>query len=138
MDEVNADQFQSPLLEDFKSQFALEVANSEVDKRRAYAVRHEVFREELNYELGEDLDSPLERDKYDRNAILCLLRHRPSGEDAGCLRVAVAPPESANRFVFPFEENCGERLNHDLYHPRRFPRPLQPRRGRRCPRPLRR
>ncbi|WP_155833439.1 hypothetical protein [Halomonas sp. BC04] len=63
----------------FAKQFRFSIANDKESRYRAYALRHKVFRQELNYDLGVNSDIPFENDAHDEHAILCLLNHIPSG-----------------------------------------------------------
>ncbi|WP_447553589.1 PEP-CTERM/exosortase system-associated acyltransferase [Vreelandella sp. EE22] len=74
----------------FAQRFELIIAHTDEERLRAFALRHRVFREELQYQIGGD-QAFIEHDEYDVTSILCLLRHRESGLDAGCLRVVLVP-----------------------------------------------
>lgn len=110
-------------LHDFRGDFSFTLATTPEMRRRAFALRHEVFRHELHYELGENLSVPFENDRHDQHAILCLLTHKASGIDAGCLRIVLTdkdalPPND----ILPIEESCGDSLTDSRLHPARFPR----------------
>ncbi len=107
---------------DFIEQYRFVIARTKVDRYRAYALRHKVFREELNYRLGENADIPFEKDAHDRHAILCLLHHTTSKRDAGCLRVVLASSDPADKRLLPLEESCAHGLTDPLLHPSKFER----------------
>ncbi|MGM0982687.1 MAG: PEP-CTERM/exosortase system-associated acyltransferase [Pseudomonadota bacterium] len=105
----------------FFEQFRFVIAHTPREKQRAFSLRHEVFHEELHYNIGEKTSAPLEKDAHDQNAILCLLQHRESGMDAGCLRVVIIDPDSEKLPKhLPLEEYCGSSLNDPYLHPKNF------------------
>lgn len=107
----------------FANQFRFSIANDKESRYRAYALRHKVFRQELNYNLGENADIPFENDAHDKHAILCLLNHLPSGVDTGCLRVVLIPGNAAPPLdTLPLEQSCGYSLDHPELHPNLFHR----------------
>ncbi len=107
----------------FAKQFRFSIANDKESRYRAYALRHKVFRQELNYDLGVNSDIPFENDAHDEHAILCLLNHIPSGIDTGCLRVVLIPGNATPPLdTLPLERSCGHSLDHPLLHPNLFPR----------------
>jgi N-acyl amino acid synthase of PEP-CTERM/exosortase system len=75
------------LADDFARTFEIVIADSDELRARVFHLRHRVFCEELGYEL--DTDGTLEADAYDAQSIHCLLRHRPSGLDTGCVRLVL-------------------------------------------------
>ncbi|PMR74439.1 PEP-CTERM/exosortase system-associated acyltransferase [Billgrantia endophytica] len=110
-------------LREFAEQFTFKIASDKASRYRAYSLRHKVFRQELNYALGDNREVPFENDIHDRHAILCLLNHTPSGVDAGCLRVVVIPGNAAAPLdQLPLERSCGHSLDHPELHPSKFNR----------------
>nr|WP_298250561.1 PEP-CTERM/exosortase system-associated acyltransferase [uncultured Halomonas sp.] len=103
--------------------YRLIIAHTPAQKKRAFSLRHEVFHEELHYKIGEKTNSPLEKDAYDHNSILCLLQHKESNVDAGCLRVVIID-ENANQSIknLPLEEYSGNSLGDSELHPASFPK----------------
>ncbi len=75
------------LADDFARTFEIVIADTDELRARIYRLRHRVFCEELGYEL--DSDGALEVDECDAQSIHCLLRHRPSGLDTGCVRLVL-------------------------------------------------
>lgn len=55
--------------------------------QEAQRLRYEVYCREFGFEREEDCPGGLEQDVYDHQAAHCLVRYRPSGEVAGCLRL---------------------------------------------------
>lgn len=76
-----------PLADDFARTFEILIADTDELRARVYRLRHRVFCEELGYEL--DSDGTLEADECDAQSIHCLLRHRASGLDTGCVRLVL-------------------------------------------------
>ncbi|RDB43600.1 PEP-CTERM/exosortase system-associated acyltransferase [Halomonas sp. DQ26W] len=110
-------------LASFAKQFRFSIAHDKASRYRAYALRHKVFRQELNYDLGENTDIPFENDAHDKHAILCLLNHIPSGIDTGCLRVVLIPGNATQPLnTLPLEQSCGHSLDHPKLHPSLFHR----------------
>lgn len=68
----------TPLGADFNRTFELLLAADEALQQRAAAIRRELFADRLS-------DHPAKVD--DTQGVDCLLRHRPSGLDAGCVRL---------------------------------------------------
>ncbi|WP_245781594.1 GNAT family N-acyltransferase [Halomonas saccharevitans] len=105
--------------------FRLIIAHTPEQKERAFALRHAVFHEELHYEIGEKTSSPLEKDTHDQNSILCLLQHKSSNIDAGCLRVVIIDRSNNHpQKRLPLEEYSGHSLEGSEFHPEKFPKSL--------------
>ncbi|WP_162623041.1 PEP-CTERM/exosortase system-associated acyltransferase [Billgrantia lactosivorans] len=113
---------QDERVREFVEQYRFIIARSRQSRYRAYALRHQVFREELNYRLGEDADIPFEKDAHDQHSILCLLNHRESNSDAGCLRVVLPIDGAGRQQRLPLEEHCAHGLTDPQLHPDRFER----------------
>ncbi|EHJ92523.1 PEP-CTERM/exosortase system-associated acyltransferase [Vreelandella boliviensis] len=105
----------------FFNNFKFIIAHSPEEKQRAFLLRHLVFNEELNYGIGDKKNPILEKDSHDQHSILCLLQHRESGIDAGCLRVVIID-DSIKGFlqILPFEEYCGNSLTSLDFHPEKM------------------
>ncbi|MGR2739359.1 PEP-CTERM/exosortase system-associated acyltransferase [Billgrantia sp. Q4P2] len=113
---------QGDRVREFLEQYRFIIARSQSSRYRAYALRHQVFREELQYRLGEDTDLPFEKDAHDKHSILCLLNHRASSSDAGCLRVVLPIDNAGQPQRLPLEESCSHGLTDPQLHPDRFER----------------
>nr|WP_239031569.1 MULTISPECIES: PEP-CTERM/exosortase system-associated acyltransferase [unclassified Modicisalibacter] len=107
----------------FEAAFAFRLATTPEARDRAYALRHSVFRRELDYQMSEDPAKRLEHDDYDRASLIVLLEHRASGLAAGCMRL-VHPLEGASATLarLPLEVHCRDSLTHPELHPERLPR----------------
>lgn len=86
------------LAADFSRTFDLKLASDEALRARVYAVRHRVFCQELGYPM--ENDGELEADTYDNQSLHCLLRHKSTGTDVGCLRLVLPLADGGG---LPFE-----------------------------------
>ena len=87
----------------FFSRYELVIANEDNEKQVSYKTRHKVYCEEMNFEQKNA--AAIEKDKYDDRAINCYIKHRPTGECAGTIRL-VLPTEAG--LSLPLEEKCAE------------------------------
>lgn len=87
----------------FFSRYELVIANEESEKQVSYKTRHKVYCEEMNFEQKNA--TALEKDKFDDRAINCYIKHLPTGECAGTIRL-VLPTEAG--LALPLEEKCAE------------------------------
>lgn len=82
--------------------FTIEIADTAVQRREAFRVRHQVYCVERGYEPGV---GDIETDEFDPYASHVLLRHRASGEVVGTVRV-VLPKAQRLRDSFPMQRVC--------------------------------
>jgi N-acyl amino acid synthase of PEP-CTERM/exosortase system len=87
-----------PLAADFARTFELLLATSDELRARVYAVRYRVFCHELGYPM--ENTGGLEADVYDAQSLHCLLRHKATGMDIGCLRLVLPLADGGG---LPFE-----------------------------------
>ncbi|MFD3317887.1 PEP-CTERM/exosortase system-associated acyltransferase [Alteromonas macleodii] len=87
----------------FFSRYELVIANEESEKQVSYKTRHKVYCEEMNFEQKNATE--LEKDKFDDRAINCYIKHLPTGECAGTIRL-VLPTEDG--LALPLEEKFAE------------------------------
>lgn len=87
----------------FFSRYELVIANEENEKQVSYKTRHKVYCEEMKFEQKNA--AAIEKDKYDDRAINCYIKHRPTGECAGTIRL-VLPTEAG--LSLPLEEKCAD------------------------------
>lgn len=81
----------------FKRQFSIQLASSDALQRRAFALRCQVFCTELGF--GMTQAEGRESDHYDSHSLHCLIQHRASGTDVGCVRL-VLPGERGGQLPF--------------------------------------
>lgn len=75
------------LAKNFSLYFRTRLATSRQQRRYAFAIRYQVYAEELGWEPIND--EKLETDPCDDYAHHCLLEHRRSGDVAGCVRLVL-------------------------------------------------
>lgn len=71
----------------FFSRYQLVVANNEEDKDVSFKTRHKVYCEEMKFE--QTRASSLEVDRYDERSVNCYIKHLPTGECAGTIRLVL-------------------------------------------------
>ena len=110
------------IFEQFIQDFRFRLADDEATRRRVYALRYEIYCEELRYEEPTQLVERVEKDCYDDQALHCLIEHRRSGKSAGCMRL-VLPGDAMSRpsEKLPLQAYGGQSLNHAQFHPERLP-----------------
>lgn len=86
----------------FNKYFQLIVASTPELKEEVFRIRYQVYCEELKFEPVENFPDGLERDADDDRSIHYLLRHRPTGQNVGCVRV-VLPEKKNPEAIFPLE-----------------------------------
>lgn len=87
----------------FSQHFSLTVADNSDMRDRIARLRYQVYCEELGFQLDES--DGRERDHYDDHSLHFLLHHKPSGLDAGCIRLVLPLARGGG---LPFEA-CGAR-----------------------------
>ena len=119
---IHTERHVEPVLsEQFHRLFEVVLADTPELKKTVYQIRYEVYCLETGFEAPENFPDGLERDEYDDQALYALLRHRPSGEYAGCVRLIVDRP-GGPRTLFPFERFCGHSLRRNIIDPDKLPR----------------
>lgn len=91
------------LAKHFHEYFLVCMADTEELQKEVFKLRYDVYCAELGYE--KDCPVDCEKDKFDEYATHVLIKHKPSGIYAGCVRL-VAPPSSNPKALLPFEVNC--------------------------------
>lgn len=105
----------------FRRYFEVIRADSEELREAVFRIRYEVYCTEMGYEDPARFPDGMEHDEYDRRARHVLLRHRPSGTYAGCVRL-IQDTGSEPRELFPFERFGGQSLRRNIIDPARLPR----------------
>ena len=91
------------------------IANTAEYRREVYALRHQVYCEELHFE--EEKPEQIETDEFDERSIHCCIRHVSSRNLAGILRLITSnAPEEA----LPIKHFCNHALTNPELHPDRF------------------
>jgi len=104
------------LLTHFMGYFEILRADTPALLEEAFRLRYEVYCQEGCLPGFNPLDYPdgLERDIYDyeHRSVHCLLRHRPTGSNAGTVRLVLADPVRPDA-PFPIEVAAGEHMDRD-------------------------
>lgn len=99
----------------FHDYFEVLVADSQSLRDEVYRIRYEVYCRELAYEDAGRFPDGREKDEFDDAARHCLLRHRASGQYAGCVRL-IAKDALDTDTLLPFEKHCWQSLDSNLMH----------------------
>lgn len=95
----------------FFERFDVRLASSEKDKHEIYRLRHDVFLQELGYELSGVPEEAEERDDYDTNAIYVVVFCRSTQEIVGSARIVVPQTHFVgNLSHLPVENYCAQNL----------------------------
>lgn len=91
------------------------IATNSQLKHEVYALRHQVYCEELHFE--EEKPDHIETDEFDGRSIHCCIRHLGSQNLAGTLRLITSTsPEE----LLPISQFCSHALTDHQLHPNRF------------------
>ena len=99
----------------FHDYFQVLAADSVALRDEVYRIRYEVYCRELAYEDASRFPDQRERDEFDDRARHCLLRHRDSGEYAGCVRL-ITRHALDDHARLPLEKYCWQSLDPVLMH----------------------
>lgn len=89
----------SAIAGDFAERYQILIADTETLRRQVYRVRHQVFCDELGYDMRNVRGH--EFDDYDAGSIHVLLRERASGNPIGCFRLVM--PQDGSVWL-PFDK----------------------------------
>ncbi|MBI2798766.1 MAG: PEP-CTERM/exosortase system-associated acyltransferase [Gammaproteobacteria bacterium] len=89
------------VVEDFRHYFSMVAAITPELRDQAYRIRYAVYAEELGWEDKDRFPDKRETDQYDIDSLCCLLRHRASGQNVGCVRLIRSTADGER--AFPFE-----------------------------------
>lgn len=92
------------LVESFRNYFEIIPAFNAELRENVFRIRYNVYAEELGWEDRKNFPAGMEKDAFDSHSLHCLLRHRPSNEFIGCVRLVVNNPDTPNT-LFPIEES---------------------------------
>ncbi|WP_192036229.1 PEP-CTERM/exosortase system-associated acyltransferase [Halomonas sp. YLGW01] len=108
-------------IDGFINQFQVNIANTKKEKETLRRLRHEIFIEELEYQLKADEKRKLEHDHFDDAAIHCFITHKRTGLIAGCMRLVLPFGEGTLAPALPLEDFCSPLFKHPTYYPQHFP-----------------
>jgi len=104
------------LLTHFTRYFEILRADTPALREEVFRLRYQVYCQEGCLQGFDPLDYPdgLEHDIYDyeHRSVHCLLRHRPTGSNAGTVRLVLADPVHPDA-PFPIEVAAGEHIDRD-------------------------
>lgn len=98
------------IIEHFHKYFCLVPADTLALKQEVYRLRYDVYCSEFGYESAEKFPDKMEQDKYDKQALHVLVRHKSTGLAAGCTRLIQTAPANPNQ-PLPFENACKKKLD---------------------------
>lgn len=85
--------------DDFSERYQILIANTEELRKDVYRLRHQIFCDDLGYEM--DHHDGLESDEFDDDSLHVLLRERTSQIPVGCFRLVM--PQRTGRTWLPFD-----------------------------------
>lgn len=98
-------------IKEFTQEYRFRLASTAEERERVFALRYEVFNQELNYQLSEDRVHHLEKDLHDEVAALCFVEHVRTHTMVGCVRLVVPDESRGVDFThLPIEHHCGPSL----------------------------
>lgn len=102
---VNTPEESDSLVQGFQQYFNIQRANNQAVLDDVYRIRHGVYCKEFGFDLPSE--HGLEKDEYDRFSSHCLLTHKKTGVNVGCIRV-ISIPEANPSLELPFITHCAE------------------------------
>ncbi|MDP4536347.1 PEP-CTERM/exosortase system-associated acyltransferase [Alkalimonas collagenimarina] len=108
---------QPPINQHFFQYFDVLIANSLELKQEAYAIRYQVYCEELGFEDKTFFIRQLELDDFDLHSVHFLIRHKASGQFAGTVRLILPrDPILHSDQLLPIEHYCKTILHPSTEH----------------------
>lgn len=106
------------LLARFMEEFSFHIASSEAEMEQAFRLRHDVYCEEIQGIIPTDPMRRLEYDIFDKEALHCLVLHRPTGLTAACTRLVTPQPGADSPLDrLPLQSYAAESLYDSPLHP---------------------
>lgn len=94
----------------FQHFFEIIPADTDALRDVVYQIRYQVYCKEMHFEKEEDYPDHREADEFDPHSVHALLRHRPSGDFAGCVRLVLNHSDT-NEPQLPLERHCKHTLD---------------------------
>ncbi|MEP0355652.1 MAG: PEP-CTERM/exosortase system-associated acyltransferase [Paraglaciecola sp.] len=101
----------------FTEYLSATVATNQNYKSESFKIRHKVYCEELKFEKLQPTNE--EFDEFDTRAVHCLIKHKPTGDFAGTVRVVTSQNPKQ---MLPIEKFCLGVIHEKSVHPSDFPR----------------
>jgi len=99
------------IAENFNNYFKIKFANTKLLRQEAFKIRYGVYSKELGWEPENDLE--IETDECDDYSFHCLIEHRRTKTNIGCVRLVIPPVTDPDK-PLPFEKNCMESARPDI------------------------
>ncbi len=109
------------LAECFRANLEVRTATTEEQKKDAYRVRYDVYCVERGYEDQTKFPERMERDKFDRESVHVVVRHRTSKCPVGVIRLVLPNRENPDR-QFPIEKHFGHQFEKEVLKNFKFSR----------------
>jgi len=93
------------LIQGFNQYFTIQRAKNQTVLDDIYRIRYGVYCQEFGFDLPNK--QGLEQDQFDRYSSHCLLTHKSSGVNVGCIRV-ISLPEENQSIELPFITHCAD------------------------------
>lgn len=111
---VQSDDSNNILIQGFKQYFDIQRAKTPEALKEVYRIRYGVYCQEFGFDLPNHHGQ--ERDEFDRYSSHCLLTHKATGKNVGCIRV-ISLPETSPSMELPFITHCADSLYQDQINP---------------------
>ena len=105
----------------FQQYFELVPATNQALRDEVYRIRFDVYCRDMRFESEDAFPDGREIDEFDDQSRHCLLRHRPSGTFAGCVRLVLNRPDHPTSQL-PFERHCHHSIDRQRFDPDQLPR----------------
>lgn len=109
------------LVTPYREYFQILYADTEALRNRAYALRYQVYCQELGWESPDGFPDGHEKDRFDDASLHCILVHRPSGLDAGTVRLVYTLADSPEPCL-PLTAHYDSRLYNSEFSPLNVPK----------------
>ncbi|MAX33047.1 MAG: hypothetical protein CME72_08280 [Halomonadaceae bacterium] len=109
-------------IEKFTQHFEFKIAKNSQEMSEVKKLRYEIFIKEMKYGLNSDPLNKTESDRFDKNSIHCLIRHRRTGLTAGYLRLITTDSDKKTGLkVLPIESEYQADFYKDTLKPSSYP-----------------
>lgn len=101
-----------PISQHFLHYFDVVIADTDVLKQEVYAIRYQVYCDELGFENKTYFLKQQEQDDFDLHSVHFLIRHKASGQFAGTVRLILPrDPILLSEQLLPVEYHCKNSLH---------------------------
>jgi len=110
----NTPESSDALIQGFNQYFTIQRAKSQAVLDDIYRIRYGVYCQEFGFDLPNK--QGLEQDQFDRYSSHCLLTHKSSGINVGCIRL-ISLPEASQSMELPFITHCADSFYPEQLNP---------------------